>query len=208
MLKKFLHPSETLLEIIIAIVIIGIGASASVAVISSAVIGNEAIETRLIAINLAREGLEVFINQRNTNIEAANYFANPQCWRSLDINDCNASSDDLWGYGADFVDYTVNLNPRMMIFTIEKAGTNIDDGITPPEEFRLYKDGEFYVQDINSMETNFYRAVRVQELNESDFDASPNLKFTKGEILKLTAIVYFKTRTGFSKTETSTILSN
>jgi type II secretory pathway pseudopilin PulG len=206
MLKKYIKKSETLLEIIVAIVIIGIGASASVAIISSTVRGNEAIKNRIVAINLAREGLEVFINQRDTNIEHANYFANPECWRALRIDDCDSSSEDLWGHGAESIDYIINLNPRMMNFVIEEASADISN--SPPEEFQLYKDGDFFVNDITDTDTNFYRAVRVQELSQSDFDSSPNLNFTKGEVLKLTAIVYFKNRTGFSKVETSTILAN
>ncbi|KKP38142.1 MAG: hypothetical protein UR28_C0021G0023 [Candidatus Peregrinibacteria bacterium GW2011_GWF2_33_10] len=211
MKKIFQNSAETLLEIIVAIVIVGIGASASLGIISSAVRGNQAARDRLIALNLAREGLEVFINTREANVRSANYNAAPKCWRAIDIDNCSISSGELWGDDVNKNNYITILNPSNFSWKIKKMQSLIEANSTPAEEFRIYKINDMYVQTVTTDPTNFFRAVKVEKISNNDpsvaeMQNSSNIQ--EGDLLKLTAIIYFKNRTNYSKVEIESVISN
>lgn len=84
--KKFItnwfgkkSPGETLLEVIVALLVISMGAATATSLIITAIRANVFNKDSLIALNLAQEGLEYMRNLRDSNWLA--YSANTQgCW--------------------------------------------------------------------------------------------------------------------------------
>ncbi len=200
MQNKFKKTAESLLEIIMAVFIIGLGATASLTLISSAVKGNEYLKKRLIAMNLASQGLEVFINKANANMSSAEYEINTNCWRSINVASCTGTN--LWGESEE--DYLAILDSSMS-FVILGTGNVIYN--PPDEQFLIYENTEgLYTQNttVDTTKTDFYRAIKVSKLEDS-FDT---VNFNDGDVLQVTSIVYFKVKNNFSKVELSTVLTN
>lgn len=198
MSTKHHYRAETLLEIIMAVFIIGLGAAASLAIISTAVSANESLKKRSIAVNLAREGLEVFINARNVNLQSAQYVQDGDCWRALDLSDC--AGVNLWGEGGDYI---VSLDSADMTWSVIDMAQAISN--PPSESFAVKLDSYgFYTQAIAGNKTDFYRAIQISPVSDQ-FDT---IDYEEGDVLKITSIVYFRTRTGFSKAHVSTVLTH
>lgn len=84
------RPAESMIETLISIMVIVLGTMAGLSMIRTAVSGNEVIGEKLIAIELAMEGLDAVKNVRDTNYLL---FASDteNCWNRLgitDVSDC------------------------------------------------------------------------------------------------------------------------
>lgn len=118
------HKSEALIETIIAVTIIAIATMAAMTVLRTSLKGNEVIGEKIVALNLALEGVEAVRNIRDTNY--LRFAADPaNCWTNISAtiaSDCDtansiqdgttyALSRDLSG---DFFEWTL----------VEESGTN------------------------------------------------------------------------------------
>ncbi len=87
-------PAESMVETIVAITIIVISAVTAMGLLRTALQGNQVVESKIIAVNLAEEAIETFRNQRDSNyVRFPGY--EDDCWDAFDISnpaDCNASS--------------------------------------------------------------------------------------------------------------------
>lgn len=92
------HRGETLVEVLIALVVLIMGAFAGVKLLGLAVINTQVAEERVIATNLAREGLEAVRSIRDTNwLRYAG--ERRHCWNNYDdpavaVLDCVDADDD------------------------------------------------------------------------------------------------------------------
>lgn len=122
-------PAETLIEVIIAIFVVAIGASVATSLITSALQSNSFSRNNLIAINLAVEGLEAVRNIRDTNWLKFSYDKD-HCWNMLSqYEQCDQGKLIQPGY------YTIDLDVNLMKWSLNdnltpldlKKGINIDN---------------------------------------------------------------------------------
>ena len=82
--------AESLIESIVAVSIIVIATAASLSLIRTSLVGNNVIGEKIIAMNLALEGIEALRNIRDSNY--LNFPSDPdECWNSIDaqiVDDC------------------------------------------------------------------------------------------------------------------------
>jgi len=91
--KIFGIRAESLIETIVAVTVIALGATAAGVMVRTSLVGVEISQDRMLALNLAREGIEAVRNIRDTNW--LRYSGNADaCWNTLtgtDISDCEDS---------------------------------------------------------------------------------------------------------------------
>jgi len=82
---------ETLIEVLLALMILITGAAGSLQLLGIASVNNQLAKERVIATNLAREGIEAIRNIRDTNWLR---FAGERrlCWNNNDLSKCDGSS--------------------------------------------------------------------------------------------------------------------
>ncbi|MFA4814781.1 MAG: type II secretion system protein [Candidatus Gracilibacteria bacterium] len=79
-------PAESLIETMVAITVIVLATTAALSVLRTSQAGNEVIGKKVIAINLAEEGLEALRNLRDTNYLL--FASDPdECWNKLEVTD-------------------------------------------------------------------------------------------------------------------------
>lgn len=119
-ISKF-RRAETLVEVVMAIFIVAVGSAAATTLIVSALQANSFSRDNLIALNLAVEGLEAMRNVRDTNWLKFN-FDKEHCWNMQPgavVVDNVCKPEKLIAAGQ----YTVDLNPLNMEWTLSNAGT-------------------------------------------------------------------------------------
>lgn len=112
MLQRFLQPGvkkgESLVEVIMAIFIISVGASVATSLIVSALQSNAFSRDNLIALNLAVEGMEAMRSIRDANWLKFSY-DKPNCW-NISPNPPVTVCDDPLAKKIDKPRYTVDLD--------------------------------------------------------------------------------------------------
>lgn len=98
MLKLFRpRRAESLIETLVAITVIAITTTAAMVLIRTSLTGNEVIGEKIIAMNLALEGIEAVKNIRDTNYLRMSSDAD-SCWNTLDhwdVTTCTSPSTDF-----------------------------------------------------------------------------------------------------------------
>jgi len=85
-------PAESLIETLVAITVIVVSTTAALTVMRTALSGNELIQEKVVAVNLALEGLEALKNLRDSNYLL--YSTDPEnCWNKYAITDVADCSD-------------------------------------------------------------------------------------------------------------------
>lgn len=80
------RPAESLIETLAAITVIVIATTSAMVLIRTSLMGNEVIGEKLVAMNLALEGIEAVKNIRDTNY--LNFASDAEnCWNKLNITD-------------------------------------------------------------------------------------------------------------------------
>lgn len=170
---------ETLIEVIIALFVVAIGATTGTSLIITALQSNSFSRDNLIALNLATEGMEAMRNIRDTNWLRFG-FNKPDCWNMRPvIASCNNVSN-LIGEG----NFTIDLDINTMEWSLSEAlpqPLDLENGNTVDnEKYRLQyidldggTDHELYVSsqikaDLPakiSGDSKFYRMIQVDYPN-------------------------------------------
>lgn len=106
------HPrAETLAEVIIAITMLGLAAGGAITLLTTSLRATFSGETRLVAYNLAREGVEAVRNIRDTNVlKFPSNVAN--CWDTYNVTDpttCDTTNQTFGGISSmNFSTYLIS----------------------------------------------------------------------------------------------------
>ncbi len=89
--------AESMIETLVAITVIVIATTAALSVMRTALAGNQVIEKKVVALNLAEEVFEALRNIRDTNYLL--YASDPDnCWNQINISDvseCTVSGNSI-----------------------------------------------------------------------------------------------------------------
>lgn len=164
---------ETLIEVIAAVVVLalGIAGAATVSVMGSNL--SKSTEERLIAANLAKEGLEYVRAIRETNY--LRYPSNPEeCWLGVPSagDQCITIDSPATRFREGTNYFLAPLNDQSPNSEVVNFELDLDDE-TPDTPYQLCLDSnQRYIScaDVNAeTETNFYRSLTIRELN-GDYD--------------------------------------
>lgn len=139
------HAAESLIETLVAITVIVVSTTAALTVMRTALSGNDLIERKVIAVNLALEGIEALRNLRDTNYLL--YASDPDnCWNKYgvsDVADCsdgtaseitegtnyflvrNFANDPLLGWSMQTV--TGELSGKISLYDVDIDGDGVAD---------------------------------------------------------------------------------
>lgn len=114
--KTFKKRGESLLEVLVAVVILGVFLSSILSMVNNAMATNQNIRMRVMALNLAREGIEGVRNIRDTNW--LKYSGNMRDKWNEGIVDGSNSTE----YGLQFVDNKFSLNTTSTQLYLDSEG--------------------------------------------------------------------------------------
>ncbi|MCD4760505.1 prepilin-type N-terminal cleavage/methylation domain-containing protein [bacterium] len=143
----------TLIEIVIALAVFTVGIMAAFTLSLSNINNARDNYNRVVAANLAREGLEMVRNTRDNN------------WRLIDDNQLCGSDLCLWNNDLDgnflTVEYTGNLNSNICL-----GDTSLNDcACVADRSCLLYSNVDnFYDHDTNGTDTNMYRVIHLLDI--------------------------------------------
>ncbi|MFA6528413.1 MAG: hypothetical protein WCT46_02635 [Candidatus Gracilibacteria bacterium] len=171
---KFWKRAESLMETIIAVTVIALGATAAGVMVRTSMYGNEMSQQRMAAINFAREGIEAVRSIRDTNW--LRYGGS--CWNSLegtDATDCAVSRIANETY------YAIKLDMDSLAYYLEDVPADSD---VFEDDYQLYEcgitnpvtDGSGAIYGIPSddagcVPSDFYRNVYI------DYDTVPGATY-------------------------------
>jgi hypothetical protein len=200
-----------MVEVLIALTVLVIGALGSLRLLGIAGINNQITKERVIATNLSREGIEAVRNIRDTNWLR---FAGERriCWNNLDITACNDVDDD--GVADSPIrnsqPYLAVFNPSTYRWQLVSSGLsvrlNIGDGeITADSNYRLRLDSTTGLYNHNTGEDSiYYREIYTEYL---DADQAPAAG-PSANILRVTSRVQWFDRGKISEVTLTTILTD
>lgn len=184
-MKKITKKSGTILmEVVISLFIIGMGIAGASALISSAIHANSLNKNRIIALNLAREGIEAVRNMRDTNWMT--WSSNiRQCWNFWDNTDENGETDEYdagciintgdtqnshpigkKSDGSFIKDYIVDFDETNYRWSLINIPNTQDTSLT--DRLYLNSSGLYTHKKTGNQETNFYRTVEITYLDTDD----------------------------------------
>ncbi len=199
---------ETLIEVLIAIIVLVIGSLGAVRLLGIANIHNQLTKERVIATNLSREGLEAVRNIRDTNWLR---FAGERrrCWNNADFTDftCDGSVAEMIGHEHYYKVLFEDTNYR---WTLDEAGLNdrldLAGGydLAIDEDYRLWiKDG-IYNHDNTGDESVYFREIYTEYLDPDQTLATDET----ANILRVTSKVEWVDRGKISEVVLTTILTD
>jgi type II secretory pathway pseudopilin PulG len=207
-----------LIEVLVAIIILVVGALSAVKLLGLASINNQLTKERVIATNLAREGLEAVRNIRDTNWLRFGG-ERRRCWNNLDIAQCLDS--DVDGVTDDPIlhqqNYIVKFDTSNYRWELEAAaGDELDltDGIDAAYRLQIddKKDADpltgtrLYNHDATGTNTIYFREIYTEYLNDDQTqDATTN---PSKNILRVTSKVEWMDRGIISDVTLTTILTD
>ncbi|MFH0834084.1 MAG: hypothetical protein V2A63_01695 [Patescibacteria group bacterium] len=203
---------ETLIEVLVATIVLIVGALASARLFAIATVNNDLTKERVIATNLAREGLEAVRVIRDTNWLR---FAGDRrtCWNNLDPSEC---VDSGGGYSIDPIrhrqQYVARFDPNNYRWELQSAGLggrlDLYDGVGDSDaDYQLKIDANgLYNQFSNGADTPFYREIYTEYLN--DDQTQDALTTEANNILRVTSIVEWYDRGKINNVTLTTILTD
>jgi type II secretory pathway pseudopilin PulG len=202
---------ETMVEVLIALMVLVIGAVGALRLLGIAGINNQITKERVEATNLAREGIEAVRNIRDTNWLR---FAGERriCWNNLDYSACNDVDDD--GI-ADLPirnnqQYIAIYNPNTFRWELSNDGLggrlDIGDGeIFNDDDYRLKEDSITGLLGYSAGEDSiYYREIYTEYL---DADQTPAID-EDANILRVTSRVQWIDRGKLGEVTLTTILTD
>ncbi len=180
-LKK--HPGETITEVLVSVVILVAILASSFAVLKNAIATNVDVRNRIIALNIAREGIEGVRNIRDTNW--LKYSGDRRGkWLCHDTPDSLNTCADIEmdpslalenGY------YKIDFSPEYKRYFLENIvgaeEINIKNDSAEKNQFKLFKstkegiEGRFVHDAENGINIPFYRQIELEV--ENPFGGSP-----------------------------------
>ncbi len=210
--KKLNKKGETLIEVLIALFVVTLGATTATSLIVTALRSNQFNKDSLIALNLAQEGLEFMRNLRDSNW--LRFSANTQgCWNMKPgVETCKDS--DMLEENNDQNGYTLGWDADQIDgFFLEKLDTklNLKDGIDEDEKkYRLnqyvidedtgnfFTGSSFIGSDGNPLTadavTKFYRMIEIDYKTISasaPWNISPAASAQVADMMVVTSTIYW-----------------
>ena len=215
--------AETLLEVIIAIFILSLGATTASNLVISAVQSNSFSRDNLVAMNLAKEGIEAVKNIRDSNwLKFSSDKTN--CWNQM------PGADDC-AYGAGGGDdnrikagnYTVDLDTTSMAWSLAEVGSvlTLDNANTDNSAYQLSVADQIIGDQNNSnltvplyvsgsstgTKSKFYRMVQVKYIDETGAKI-PLSSDSNPDTMLVTSVVEWKGGSAIHNVTLKTILTN
>ena len=202
---------ETLVEVLVALVLLVVGALGALRLLGLAEISNQITKERVIATNLAREGLEAVRNIRDTNWLR---FAGERrrCWNNLDASQCLDDNSD--GIPNDPIEhqksYLAKFNSTNFRWELDATGLtsrlNLRDGLdaSDPEYCLQLTANGIYNHDATGDDTIYFREIYTEYIEpdqSSAVDESAN-------ILRVTSKVEWVDRGKISDVTLTTLLAD
>jgi len=146
-LKLKLLKGQSLIEVIVAIAILNIGLFSVWALFLNNYLGEREAEQRMVAVNLAREGLEIVRNIRDSN------------WLKVEDNTTDNGNPWFWDRNLNSGEYSVDYQNNEDLNSVDNA--------------RLYLNSDgFYVNDsTNNTITPYSRTITLRDICCADIDA-------------------------------------
>jgi type II secretory pathway pseudopilin PulG len=204
---------ESLVEVLIAILVLLVGALSTLRLLGSADINNQLTKERVVATNLAREGLEAVRSIRDTNWLR---FAGERriCWNNLDVSRClsnnsNGIPDEVIEHQGRYLPEFNTANLRWKLTNSEVGALNIDDGdiSTNDKKYRINRldDGSgLYNQSGTGTPTIYFREIYIEYLKDDQSLASTE----EANIMRVTSKVQWYDRGKASDVTLTTILTD
>ncbi|MCF7846090.1 MAG: hypothetical protein K9L85_02530 [Candidatus Peribacteraceae bacterium] len=203
---------ETLIEVLVATIVLIVGGLSATRLFALATVNNQLTKERVIATNLAREGLEAVRSIRDTNWLR---FAGERrtCWNNLNPSECNDSDldgvpDSVIGHRQNYVVEFDNVNYRWDLDSTDlDYRLNLTDGVNSDDDkYRLKIDADgLYNQSGSGTDTVFYREVYTEYLAD---DQSLAVDAEAANILRVTSKVEWYDRGKMSDVTLTTILTD
>jgi len=201
-----------MIEVLVALTILIVGVVASMRLIGAASITNQLSKERVIATNLAREGIEAVRSIRDTNwLRSAG--ERRRCWNnaSSTSQDCNAV--DLMAHEQSYrIDYNQANYQFELAATAQpldiKTGTSTDN-----LPYRMYRDvnTDIYTHDDASGAndgTLYFRQIYFEYLNDAGTAMTPETTEENANVLRVTSTVQWADRGVVNDVALTTILTD
>ncbi|MCF7836150.1 prepilin-type N-terminal cleavage/methylation domain-containing protein [Candidatus Gracilibacteria bacterium] len=208
---------ETLIEVLVAIIILVVGALSAVKLLGLASINSQLTKERVIATNLSREGLEAVRNIRDTNWLR---FGGERrlCWNNIDVSEC-VDTDDGDGVTDDPIvheqNYIVKFDTGTFRWELEEVSTgelDLSDELADNTAYRLETGSNGLYNHIDDTpddpadDTIYFRQIYTEYLNDDQTqDATTN---ASNNILRVTSKVEWMDRGRISDVTLTTILTD
>lgn len=200
-----------MVEVLVALMILIIGAMGSLRLFGVASVNNELTKERVIATNLAREGIEAVRNIRDTNWLR---FAGERriCWNNLDASTCvDVNSDSVADTRIENNSpYTAAFSPTTHRWQLSATGISnrldIGDGeiaYDAPYNLKLDPTTGLY-NHATGVDSPYYREIYTEYLNSNQSSASD----PSANILRITSRVQWFDRGKISEVTLTTILTD
>ena len=176
--------AESIIETIIAITVIIIGSSAAIGMTRSALTGNENIGQKMVAMNLAEEGIEGVKNIRDTNY--LRFSSDPDtCWKSLMVNSTATSSNCSTTEIRDGTYYlTRDLITNLYAWGLSTSATNRQVYSYAMDSTHLLYAQKSASSSYTSTATIYYRTLTVENMSADAFDLTVTVTWTEDAISK------------------------
>ncbi len=191
---KFFRPrrAESLIETLIAVTVIGITTTAAMILIRTSITGNEIIGEKIVAMNLALEGIEAVKNIRDTNYLRMS--SDPDnCWDTLnlwDATDCtDAATESIENGDYYLTRYLRSVVTEDLVFEWSLEEVTADDGYLTLYEFepepgvftKLYAESGMPATSVFTAvpgtEDSFQRLLTVSGKNADGFDLTATVNW-------------------------------
>lgn len=209
---KFLLTSrrgETLIEVVVALMMLIVGALTALRLMGVASISNQLTKERVIATNLAREGIEAVRTIRDTNwLRYAG--ERRKCWNNNDSTGCDGNSTKLISHRQQYLakfasNYRWSLSDSGL-----SARLDLTDGIdAADEEYRLKIDADdgLYNHE-NGANSIYFREIYTEYLNDTATAVIILGNPTESNVLRVTSRVEWYDRGQISEVTLTTILTD
>jgi type II secretory pathway pseudopilin PulG len=185
--------AESLIETMIAVAVIGITTMAAMSLVRTAIVGNQVVEEKLIALNLALEAIESVKNIRDTNY--LRFASNPdECWNAINADDVSLCSINQIQASPVFYTLNRNMSPAlgpMFEWTLEEGSDPELDGSvnlyeifieeSMPKPVQIYAQTGFSAPFIQTLDEDAYQ--RTMEFNynaDGSLEASVTVNWILG----------------------------
>ena len=208
---------ETLVEVLVALMLLVVGALGALRLFGMAAVNNELTKERVIATNLAREGLEAVRSTRDTNWLR---FAGERrkCWNNIEAAQCLDDNDDgvpnqpivhQQQYRAE-----VGANFRWSLVPVGAAGVvgdrlNLRNEINGRDtDYQLKLDANDLYNHAGGTDTHYFREIYTEYLNDTATAESVVSPRESSNVLRVTSRVEWYDRGKFSDVTLSTIITD
>ena len=202
-----------MIEVLVALTILIVGVVASMRLIGAASITNQISKERVVATNLAREGIEAVRSIRDTNwLRSAG--ERRRCWNNADVTSADCDAVDLIQHEQG---YRVDFDQTNFRFVLEDVGAllDLDTNVTGDgsRSYRLYRDATtgIYTHDDGSGTndgTLYFRQVYFEYLNNTGTAETAETTEEDANVLRVTSTVEWEDRGVKNDVVLTTILTD